>query len=463
MFMMRGQKRLFATECLLPVKKCPRGHLCRLGCKHVGECSGSESGDGSNGYCTTAVQVTCTCGALVSVSTVCHQIDAYKLVVVGTGVGSRRFEVRVDCVGSVVPRCVETRRKKSILASFAGRSGELVDSGRSKLARRFVQRSGSFNAIWFVDLPNTSDLGRREVAGFVRSKVKGEIEFLNVSATGGTKLPEYPKDVLADMKARGKVGDVSSLVEKAFGGNMERRDQIVWFMGRILTSVEVKALVGGREAWVIPLFVGEQEASQIPAPIPMSSNIQSEEAVDEVDNESAIIAPTAPENLFEVLEDKEAVIDDDELEVDVPLDGAVIADAQELAKKTKKKKKKSKAVEKEEAVVEKALAKIEDPEVQAKAANLCGFEKCKEKLGALAQYCKYCDRKYCMTHRYPEVHSPICAAELKKGAQTSFKNDAKLAAAIGKGQTQGGKSGSLAKEREDAKKRLAEKIKAARK
>ncbi|KAJ3274898.1 hypothetical protein HDV01_001762 [Terramyces sp. JEL0728] len=68
--------------------------------------------------------------------------------------------------------------------------------------------------------------------------------------------------------------------------------------------------------------------------------------------------------------------------------------------------------------------------------------------------------------KLPEIHSSKCAAAVKKKAQTSAKNDAKLLTLLIEKDAKNGfgnVKGNLEKERQDAKKRLREKIKAARK
>ncbi|KAJ3071389.1 hypothetical protein HDU98_005419 [Podochytrium sp. JEL0797] len=236
------------------------------------------------------------------------------------------------------------------------------------------------------------------------------------------------------------------------------RDYFVVF-ARALSGVEVRGLVAGREGWVVPVWVDVEEKQKAVVAV------EEKRVGDIVPAAAVVVANPVPVNQFEVLEDQIST-----LAVttgpEVGLDPLLVLEAEQLAasKKTKKKKKKAAAVEKVETLVEEHVAQILDPKVAVagKPVNLCAFDKCKEKMGVMAQYCMYCDRKYCMTHRYPEIHSAKCAADIKKMSQNTFKNDALLGIAIGRKETQGGKSGSLAKEREDAKKRLAEKIKKAR-
>ncbi|KAJ3026447.1 UNVERIFIED_CONTAM: hypothetical protein HDU68_005653 [Siphonaria sp. JEL0065] len=485
--------------CDLAIESCPHGHECKLSCDHNGPCTASTLSIPSSGIqpCLSEVSVSCTCGSLTALPTTCYALDAFQLSVVSTGVGSRKHEVRVDCSASIAPSCIEARKKKLIIASFSGKSVAgvknaalgFLDSATGTVVSKsvFAGRlgteavaggSGPFNALWFVGIPHGPDLGRREISGFVRSKTQSSFEFLNMGggSSGSSKssapiaVPEFPKQILNDMKSRNKqTVSLSIPGVKAIPNAAESpRDHVVWFIGgRTLSGAEVKALCGGREGWVVPMFLGDATETEN---VKQNQQHQLEQSLvdEEPDTESAVI-PQPPVNLFKVLDDTPAPTPEvaEEEEEDVALDESLVLEAQQLAaaKKAKKKKKKSKAAEVEELIVEKAVEKIVDPTVAPKAlSNVCPFAGCKEKLGVMAQYCMYCDRKYCMTHRFPEVHLPDrCGIDKKKASQNSFKNDAKLGIAIGKKETQGGKSGSLAKEREDAKKRLAEKIKNARK
>ncbi|KAJ3315652.1 hypothetical protein HDV04_002066 [Boothiomyces sp. JEL0838] len=90
------------------------------------------------------------------------------------------------------------------------------------------------------------------------------------------------------------------------------------------------------------------------------------------------------------------------------------------------------------------VAAIENPDVKFKPKTTCNYSE----------------------HRLPEIHSEKCAALLKKNAQTGAKNDAKLLSSLIEKDPKfghGNVKGRLEKERQDAKKRLREKIKSARK
>ncbi|KAI8612804.1 hypothetical protein BC830DRAFT_1135044 [Chytriomyces sp. MP71] len=440
-----------AQTCAHLVPSCTRDHRCRSNCGHEGPCTATGTPDASP--CAATLTVTCMCGALSGMAMSCSALDAAGLVVVSAGVGSRRNEVRVDCTTALHRGCVERRRARFVRASFAGnvvaRIKEMpsIGAGRvvnavstlaSQLATEAVKSGGAgCTGLWFVDIP--LDVGRREVAEFVRGCCGYRFEFLNVTPAIG--LPEFPKTVMQDMRMRRTAGAESG------------RDHVVWLIRKSLTDAEVSRFVGGREGWVVPLFI----ESKLEKSAATNSSIHRENTAEVADVAEATEPDLqyVPNNTFEVLENVEPVME--------PVSIEIVNAENEAAKKSKKKKAKSKAVEAEVAIVAKTLEKIEDPTVQAKPSNLCAHSGCKEKLGVMGQYCKYCDRKYCMAHRYPAVHSERCAAQEKSLSQNAFKKDALLGIAIGKNQTQGGKSGSLAKEREDAKKRLAEKIRNARK
>ncbi|KAJ3229311.1 DNA-binding protein SMUBP-2 [Chytriomyces hyalinus] len=314
-----------------------------------------------------------------------------------------------------------------------------------------------WDAVWFVNMPNAPDFGRREIAGFIKSRVFQKFDFLNHASTGGSggsgstpasgsSLPEFPQIVATDLRTRRTKQTKSS---------SNNRDHVAYFMGRYLTVAEVRSLVTGREGWVVPLTIKVRQTAS-------GSNLDVEQLASTMTSatveEGGPALPQPPLNAFEMLENSEPVI------VERPFDATEVPSSEDVGtSKKSKKKKKPRAEDAVAAVVEKAVEKIENPQVQVKAANLCAHSGCKEKLGVMGQHCQFCDRKYCLAHRFPEVHSEICGTKKKNQSQTSFKNDARLGIAIGKKETQGGKSGSLAKEREDAKKRLAERIKNARK
>ncbi|KAJ3034808.1 hypothetical protein HDV00_004631 [Rhizophlyctis rosea] len=69
-----------------------------------------------------------------------------------------------------------------------------------------------------------------------------------------------------------------------------------------------------------------------------------------------------------------------------------------------------------------------------------------------------------MTHRHPESHSTKCTEKKRSTTHSSYKADAKLMLETAKRDpSAANKPGSVAKEREDARKRLKEKMEAARK
>ncbi|KAJ3265762.1 hypothetical protein HDU77_004030 [Chytriomyces hyalinus] len=397
-------------------------------------------------------------------------MDSVGLKVVSAGFGSREHEVRVACSNSRAQACVDLRVKKylkaSLTTSAAGTAVSMKQPGFealggldhasgkvssvSVLAARLASEAHTmlktetngrnvtdWDAVWFVNMPNAPDFGRREIAGFIKSRVLQKFDFLNHPSTGGgsgstpasgSSLPEFPQTVATDLRARRA---------KQTKNSSNNRDHVAYFMGRYLTVAEAMSLVTGREGWVVPLTIKVRQAAS-------GSNLDVEQLSSALPSvtveEQGPVVPQPPLNAFEMLENSEPVI------VERPFDPSEEPSSEDVGtSKKSKKKKKPKAADAVAAVVEKTVEKIENPQ------------------GVMGQYCQFCDRKYCLAHRFPEVHSEICGTKKKNLSQTSFKNDARLGIAIGKKETQGGKSGSLAKEREDAKKRLAERIKNARK
>eukprot|EP00164_Ancoracysta_twista_P030230 GFYU01061632.1.p1 GENE.GFYU01061632.1~~GFYU01061632.1.p1 ORF type:complete len:266 (-),score=95.57 GFYU01061632.1:22-819(-) len=75
-------------------------------------------------------------------------------------------------------------------------------------------------------------------------------------------------------------------------------------------------------------------------------------------------------------------------------------------------------------VTEQVTSFIENPDAKKQDPNRCAQPRCKEKVGLLGEVCKYCRKKYCLTHRHPEGHGDECAAARKKQSQTEFKQHA---------------------------------------
>lgn len=99
-------------------------------------------------------------------------------------------------------------------------------------------------------------------------------------------------------------------------------------------------------------------------------------------------------------------------------------------------------------------------------AEKCAFKGCKTALGVHRFPCKECSSSYCTTHRSPEAHGfDSCAVRIAEAARRKNRADGDVAAALrAKGQgSKLNKAGAVDKEREDARKRLREKIANARK
>ncbi|KAJ3196865.1 hypothetical protein HDU82_001637, partial [Entophlyctis luteolus] len=411
----------------------------------------------------------CACGAIAQTDILCAELDNLGVPLVETGKSHAVVAVRIDCSGVVVPAlCLRLRRIQLVKGLLQGAAGKrTVDTeairiramGSALACRRaesfWEDHNATYDALWFVGIPVGGEIERRNIAEFLRNRGFPKFDFLAPrNKVSESKLPEFPASVLADARTRNNANQIGL----SFGAFV-CKDHVVWFSGTAFVAKDLFGVVTGREGFVVPLLVGKPKVEETALPESVTAD-----RVSSPDSESAeavqSAVPKQPANIFELLDPQPEVVEDVlDTPASPPPPKLHVVDAGET---TSRKKTKPKVLSAEQRIVDKAVAKIEDPSVQTKPSNLCAFERCKEKIVSIA-FCKYCDRKYCMTHRMPEIHSERCAAELKKGAMASFKNDAKLAIAIGRGETQGGKSGSLAKEREDAKKRLAEKIKKARK
>ncbi|KAJ3131048.1 hypothetical protein HK100_006922 [Physocladia obscura] len=484
--------------CSQPLTACKtRNHTCKRKCGHAGPCHSDSGFTGQSlenelEKCMTVVTVSCLCGAIVpAVQIPCHALDSCGLPIVtngnSNGIGAGLPVMRVDCLQANIRVCVEMRRRRAITAVFAISQTDSNAGARSvelgywdNVAGKIIGGCGSqlvdelvavaycsdgpvekYDGVWFLDVPG--DIGRREISGFLRGHGFDSFEFLGAGHGTASYRPEFPKTplLISDAKIRRKGSE-----NKIFGAAANKilvKDHIVWFSGSAYSMRNLQVLIAGREGWIVPLLLDERNKGK--EKIQPSENVNSSSIQDAV--QAAKINNTST-NVYNVLQtqlenENDVILEAKTLEIghNSPLETIIPIHTQtEPEKKEKKEKKKTK--DKEAVAVEKTVEKILDPSIQPKASNLCAFAKCKEKSSTIG-YCKFCDRKYCMSHRMAEVHSERCTSEQKKNAMSTFKADAKLGIAIGRGETQGGKSGSLAKEREDAKKRLAEKIKKARK
>ncbi|KAJ3140742.1 hypothetical protein HDU90_008046 [Geranomyces variabilis] len=148
--------------------------------------------------------------------------------------------------------------------------------------------------------------------------------------------------------------------------------------------------------------------------------------------------------------------------IDGPTGEENVADPSiETAEKKKKKKKKPAAVQIEnelQAVVD----KIESPITPAAPANQCAAPRCVAKTGILGVVCAFCNRRFCMAHRHPESHSERCGEQQRTASRTAGKRDATLIIeAVKRDPTVGKSLNGAAKEREDARRRLKERIESA--
>ncbi len=116
--------------------------------------------------------------------------------------------------------------------------------------------------------------------------------------------------------------------------------------------------------------------------------------------------------------------------------------------------------------VDNIVEAIENPNIKLKQPNKCGFNSCKEPLTITSLTCQFCNLRFCLKHRLPEVHSQSCADlnkdKLKKNDLKDFNllksmndKDSKIL------KEQGSISSKLEKERKAIKDTLKSKIKEA--
>ncbi|KAJ3417177.1 hypothetical protein HDV05_006383 [Chytridiales sp. JEL 0842] len=506
-----GNVKSCTQPCGKPIECCIRSgigaHACRLSCGHSGSCSGvgaSESlpsyAPSSESACEAPLKLTCTCGALQGLQVRCGEVESLGFVVkgnLGPGV-SMRDQYKVDCE-SAVCEALQTALKGSLQSStwwkllsgcwtfrrlvvvrklLSGGSvtlGKLESMHRSTLvSRQLLQARTSnfegFDSFWFWDIP--AELGRREIASFLNThlskmgyKIQNAFEFVGVV--------DFPREVSQDWKTRGRVfGSVVSSTKD----HVVKLASPLAFNAAFLENV-VRAGMG---CVVVPVLVSKHGVGQMDMG-GLREALEGEGDLVVENAEDVEVEVQAPLNVFEVLDERgpstgtaAGGVEEEEEEDDEEIDSSILtANAESSAaaaavaaekKKKKKKKKKTKADEELEMKVEKDIQRIEDPLKKPAPTNQCAHTGCKEKLNSLSVLCKFCNRKFCMTHRLPEVHSPsTCGVAMKQSAQKTYQQDAKLAIGLAKKEGMSGGVPSLAKEREDAKRRLKEKIeKAAR-
>ncbi|TPX66254.1 hypothetical protein SpCBS45565_g04582 [Spizellomyces sp. 'palustris'] len=181
--------------------------------------------------------------------------------------------------------------------------------------------------------------------------------------------------------------------------------------------------------------------------------------------------PPSSTNAFEVLRDEHSSTEDTQQNDDdvkiARARGDNIRAADELpmpddgvkvTRKKKKKKKQSKDKADDEEQVAELVDRIESA-IPAAPTNQCALPKCQVKTGVLGVVCEFCKRKFCMAHRHPESHSSRCA-ELKQSAErVTHRRDASLIIEANKRDPGvANRVGGIQKERQDAKRRLQERI-----
>jgi hypothetical protein len=439
----------------------------------------------------------------------------------GGGVGWKLVE------GCWVSRRLGYLRKQLFVSGGAGGSGNASSATYSKadtLVRSILAqtkwkeaveqnfgggRGGAilFDGLWFFDVP--SELGRREIAGFLNALIGGRqlhnsFDFLNA--------PDFPRDIAADWKYRSKVFSGTSS-SPTFRDHVVRLNISSLGLDAAWFEKVFKGTALGRECFVVPVVTSLSEGRDGMDMKELNEALEdgkysNDVVVEDLDAVEENVLPAPPANVFELLNpgavpgalsveagsvtpvQEEEDAEEEELDVSELADSANPAAAETMAaeaakKKKKKKKPKSKAEEELEKKEVKIIEKIEEyvqgcccyrsvsimlktcyfftirtnsPTKKAAPTNQCAHQGCKEKLNSLSMLCKFCNRKFCLTHRLPEVHSPQCAAAMKQTSQKSYKEDSKLQIGISKKDGKAGGVASLAKEREDAKKRLKEKM-----
>ena len=116
--------------------------------------------------------------------------------------------------------------------------------------------------------------------------------------------------------------------------------------------------------------------------------------------------------------------------------------------------------------VDKIVEAIENPNIKLKPSNKCGFNACKEPLTLTSLTCQFCQLRFCLKHRLPEVHSEKCADLNKDTLKKKDLKDFNLLKSMNDKDSkilkeQGSIASKLEKERNTIKGTLKSKIKEA--
>ncbi|CAG8472751.1 1667_t:CDS:2 [Paraglomus occultum] len=116
------------------------------------------------------------------------------------------------------------------------------------------------------------------------------------------------------------------------------------------------------------------------------------------------------------------------------------------------------ANQKEEDILLESL--LNDYNAASSGSSKCPVPSCKQRLTATSFKCQHCNMDYCIKHRLPESHSPKCVDKAKRAAHSAFQGESSIlftAERQNRGVTNSTKF-SIAKTKEDIKKRYKEKL-----
>ncbi|TPX37579.1 hypothetical protein SmJEL517_g00478 [Synchytrium microbalum] len=349
----------------------------------------------------------------------CNQISAEHGVVTGKSPFGEPI-IKFDCKAAAYAPCVTALRASYVATLLAKPKLKPIEKDKHR-------PSPSRYSLTFYSIPPT--MTRREIGALVGAHVGRGFKF-------EMKIVNRHKNKFFDI-------------------------EIVGCEDYYLNKQIVDAIVQGREDIV---FSTELERIEQPVSI--------RKAEVETDTVEPVQAPLPPANVYEVLDVLEDTvlldgIEDDPVE-DVETSVSTLTDPSEVLKKKNKKKKKKKDgadQDDEEAQVEKQVEKIESPAVAPAPSNQCSMANCREKVSIVFPACEFCTRKYCAAHRMPESHSPKCAEHKREKEKTSYRAETNRMINMAKrpDATIGSTSkAAVAKDRDDAAKRLREKIQASR-
>ncbi|TPX58369.1 hypothetical protein PhCBS80983_g03195 [Powellomyces hirtus] len=378
----------------------------------------------------------------------CKDFDKFGFAPV-RDVGLAR-RIKVACSTRSNNECAVNRWKTRARAALMNPHRDANAAGPANLTS--AMQGG--DALWFHSCPN--NLGKRDITSFIGHFIprSNELQFVQPGRAVRASLPAH--------------------IGTSFPG---AREYFVRFRSEVDSKV-LQALLRGREEFVSALrstdLLGPEDVIMPTIAIEARPTRTMPVPV-EVPPEQPNPVPTNAYELLPAIEDETPStipgdVEKKEPGTTEPSEEPSLQNNEDnpppssdaVPSTKKKKKKKSGTGAKQEAEVEVVVEKIENITIAPAPSNQCAAPRCTAKCGIMGVVCEFCNRKFCLAHRHPESHSLRCAEQKRDASRAAQKRDATLIIEAGKRDpTIGNRINGAAKEREDAKRRLKERIEGA--